>query len=142
MAKAKRKKKSDKGYRFVVSTARRIFSTLLLALVLLLLVVFGRTAYRLSYNVFHQTAVSPEPGKQVVVMIPPDATVREIATILSNAGLIEDTQLFMWQERFSAYHTSDGSAYQNGQYRLSTAMTPNEILAVLAGEAEELDAQS
>ena len=139
MAKKLKRRKRSKGYEFFVSSVRRIIAILLLALVVLSIIVLARAANRIGYNVFHQTGVDPEPGKQVIIMIPPDATTREIATILNNAGLIEDVNLFMFQERFSPYHGND-EGYKNGQYRLSTAMTPNEILAVLSGEEGDLDA--
>ena len=133
------KKKSDTGYRIIVSGVRNLVGILLLMLVLLLIFILGRTAYRFGYAVFNQTAMAPLPGENITVTIPAGASPREIGQILENAGLVGDASLFAAQERLSVYHkkiTADDFA--GGTYRLNTSQKPDDILAVLAGEAEGL----
>ena len=127
-------KRKSSGYRVAVSGARRLVALLLLILVVIIIIFLGRTAYRFGYGVFHQTAMSAPPGESVLVMIPMDNDVPEVASILYNAGLIESEQLFIVQERFSAYHVAEGSPFRGGRYRFSTAQTPEEMMAMMAGE--------
>ena len=133
------KKRKDTGYRVAVSGARRLVSLLLFALVLLIIFFLGRTAYHFGYSVFHQVPMSDPPGENITVSIPEDADMKEIGTILKNAGLVSDVTLFRVQERLSEYHTQlkkDG--VQGGTFRLNTSLTTDEILAVLAGETTDV----
>ncbi len=128
--------KKSAGYRAAVSGARRLVSLLLLVLVVISIIFLGRTAYRFGYGVFHQEALSEPPGESILVMIPMDNTVREVASILHNAGLIEDEWMFVAQERLSEYHSKEGSSFKGGRYRFSTAQTPAEMMAAMAGDTE------
>ena len=130
------KHKQDTGYKVAVFGASRLVGILLLVLMILVILFLGRTAYRFGYSVFHEEAVSSQPGEQITVTIPEGATVREIGVILQNAGLIRDANLFVVQERLSEYHKKEGTAFAPGTYRLSTAQTPTEMMGVLAGDEE------
>ena len=127
------RQKHSSGYRFAVAGIRRVISLLALVLIVMLIISLGRNAYRFGYSIFHQEAVSPPPGDRITVEIPQNATAGEVATILHNAGLIEDRNLFLVQERLSPYHNH----LQSGRFRLSTAQTADEMLAVLAGEVSD-----
>ena len=133
------KRRKDEGYRVAVSGARRLVSLLLLILVVIVIFFIGRTAYRFGYSVFHQEPMAAAPGENITVVIPEHASVREIGVILQNAGLIEDVSLFRVQERLSAYHKQiTDEKFQGGSFRLNTSQTTDEILAVIAGEATEV----
>ena len=49
-----------------------------------------------------------------------------------NKGLISDAKLFWLQERLSEYH----GMIQPGTYDLSTNMTPDEMIQIMAGAAD------
>ena len=125
--------KHSAGYRAAVGGVKRIIGLLLLILTVLLIIGLVRSAFRFGYSIFHQEAVSPPPGDRITVEIPQDATAEEVATILNNAGLIADRNLFLVQERLSPYH----GKIVSGRYRLSTAQTADEMLAVLAGDVPD-----
>ncbi len=126
------------GYRAAVTGIKKIISLLLLVLIVMLIIGLGRSAYRFGYSIFHQEAVSPPPGDRITVEIPQNATPGEIATILNNAGLITDRNLSLVQARLSPYHGKTGS----GRFRLSTAQTTDEMLAVLAGDVPDEEPES
>ena len=92
---------------------------------------FATLAYAYGYQIYNQKPVSEGEGIYVHVTIPDGAGTSEIAKILKRAGVIEDTRLFTMQERLSAYH----GKLQPGEYDLSTAMTPDEIMAIMAQNA-------
>ena len=139
---AKRKKQTS--YSIAVGGARTILSILAVLLILIALIWASRTAYRFGYSIFHEEAMAKAPGETLTVEIPEDAGVREIGTILSNAGLINDVSLFVVQERLSDYHTKEGTMMHAGKFRVSTAMTPTQLMEVLSGDPieEEEDAGS
>ena len=132
------KKRSNTGYRVAVSGARRLVSLLLFALVLIIIFFLGRTAYHFGYSVFHQVPVAQPPGENITVTIAEGADAREIGMTLRNAGLIEDITLFRVQERLSAYHKDLSEDFKGGTFRLNTSQTTDELLAVIAGEATEV----
>ena len=132
------KKRSNTGYRVAVSGARRLVSLLLFALVMIVIFFLGRTAYHFGYSVFHQVPVAEPPGENITVTIAEGADAREIGITLRNAGLIEDVTLFRVQERLSAYHKELSEDFKGGTFRLNTSQTTDELLAVIAGEATEV----
>ena len=69
----------------------------------------------------------------LVIWIKEDATSYDIAKTLKSKGLIEDTLVFWVQEKLSNY----SGKMKPGTYLLSTAYTPNRIMGILAGDAEQ-----
>ena len=132
------KKRRNTGYRVAVSGARRLVALLLFALVMIIIFFLGRTAYHFGYSVFHQVPVSKPPGEYITVTIAEGADAREIGMTLRNAGLIEDITLFRVQERLSEYHKQLSEDFKGGTFRLNTSQTTDELLAVIAGEATEV----
>ena len=66
-------------------------------------------------------------------VIKEDATAYDIAKTLKSKGLIEDTLVFVIQEKLSNY----SGKMRPGTYLLSTAYTPTRIMGILAGDAEQ-----
>ena len=94
--------------------------------------------YLFGYNIFNQQAMNPGEGQEVTVVIKEDATSYDIAKTLKSKGLIEDTLVFWVQEKLSNY----SGKMKPGTYLLSTAYTPNRIMGILAGDAEQEGATS
>ena len=67
------------------------------------------------------------------MVIKEGASVYDIGKTLKKKGLIEDAKVFYVQEKLSNYK----GRLNPGTYILSTAFTPDQIMAVLAGEQEE-----
>ena len=62
----------------------------------------------------------------------------DIARTLKSKGLIDDALVFVVQEKLSNY----SGKMRPGTYLLSTAYTPNRIMGILAGDAEQEGAAS
>ncbi len=107
-------------------------------IVAMLISKYAKLAYNYGYHIFNQSAVSSGTGRTVTFTVGSGDSVETIADNLAGVGLITDKNLFKLQERFSEYHGKE----QAGTYELSTAMTPEEMLAIMAGteaESEETD---
>lgn len=114
----------------VLSITLRIVVTALVAMLLLRL---GEEAYRYGHSVFHTQALDPEPGRQVAVSIGEGDSVSDISKLLEQKGLIEDWKLFYIQVRLSKYYKT----ITPGEYTLTTAMDPKQMMAVMSGAGSE-----
>ena len=115
------------------SIVRFIFGLVISIVIMMLVYRFALDAYDFGYRIFAETPVSPEPGLTMSVAIVEGKSVMEIGEILEGKGLIRDAYLFYLTEMFSTYHKK----LQPGVYELSTAMTPEEMMAVMAANATE-----
>jgi len=87
-------------------------------------------AYDFGFRIFSEEPMTPEPGYTMSVAIVEGKSAMEIGQILEDKGLIESAYLFYIQEKLSDYHDK----LQPGIYELSTAMTPEEMMAIMAAE--------
>lgn len=114
-----------------------VVETVIKVLVVAVIVTYvfrGATAaYDFGYRVFADKPVSASNGRTITVGIAESASVKEIAEMLQERGLIEDAKLFMVQEFLSAYH----GEICPGIYDLSTSMTAEEMLAIMSTPAKE-----
>ena len=97
--------------------------------VVMLISRYSKMAYDYGYHIFNQSAVSSGSGRSVTFTVRSGDTVDTIADNMAGVGLITDKRLFKIQERFSEYQGME----KPGTYELSTAMTPEEMLAIMAG---------
>ena len=111
----------------VLSITWRIVITALIAMALVRL---GEEAYHYGHSVFHTQPIDPEPGRQVAVSIEDGADVAGIGKLLEKKGLIEDWKLFYIQVRLSKY----SKTLKSGEYTLTTAMAPKDMMIVMSGE--------
>ena len=96
--------------------------------VVMLISRYSKMAYEYGYHVFNQVPVSSGVGRTVTVTISEGDSASTVADKLASVGLITDKNLFKLQERFSDYHGLETP----GTYELSTAMTPEEMLQIMA----------
>ncbi len=106
--------------------------------VVMLISKYSKVAYDYGYHIFNQAAVSSGSGRSVTFTVRNGDTADDIAFNLAGVGLITDQRLFKIQERFSEYQGME----QPGTYELSTAMTPEEMLAIMAGGASDAQGDS
>ncbi len=121
-----------------ISITSAIIRVVLLIIFLFLLIKYSKVAYSYGRGIFNQTPVSAGEGEYFNVTILEGETVSELADALEGAGLIKDAFLFRIQEYFSEYHGLE----QPGVYTLSTAMTPDEMLAIICANADKGDSES
>lgn len=90
-------------------------------------------AYDYGYRIFTEKPVSLGEGRIISVSVEDPVSVMEIGTMLEERGLIRDAKLFVMQELLSENH----GKIQPGIYDLSTAMTAEEMMDVMAADAPE-----
>ena len=121
------------GKYLVGAVIEAVIKVIVIAVVVMFVFRTATTAYDFGYKVFADKAVSVSGGSTVTVVIAESASVKDIAQMLEEKGLIEDARLFVVQELLSAYH----GEILPGIYDLSTSMTAEEMLAVMSTPAEE-----
>jgi UPF0755 protein len=95
-------------------------------------------AYDYGYRVFAEEPVSVGEGRIISVIVEKDDSVTDVGKMLEEKGLIRDAKLFTIQEFLSEHH----GKIQPGIYDLSTSMTSQEMLAVMAADSTEEDSDS
>lgn len=89
----------------------------------------SKLAYNYGYQIFNQKPVSSGEGRTVTITVESGEGSKAIGAKLAEAGLITDKNLFFLQEKFSEYSGME----KPGEYELSTSMTPEQMLEIMAG---------
>lgn len=92
-------------------------------------------AYDYGFRVFTEEPVSQGEGRTITVSVEEPVSVRDVGRMLEERGLIRDANLFVIQELVSENH----GKLQPGIYDLSTAMTAEEMMDVMAADAPKED---
>lgn len=90
-------------------------------------------AYDYGYRIFKEPPMSAGEGRTVSVTIAEDTTPKSLGEMLENKGLVRDAKLLVLQYYCSEYRKD----IKTGTFELSTAMTAEEMFAVMAAEQEE-----
>ena len=112
-----------------------LFFLRLAILILVVAAIFriGQTTYNYCYGVVSDTAVDPEPGRDVSVTITRDMSAGKVAKLLERKGLVESADVFKVQLKVTKY----GDKLKEGTYVLNTSMTPREMMKIMAGEVDD-----
>lgn len=114
--------------KFVLGLLDAAIKIAFVIIVVMLISRYSKMAYEYGYHIFNQVPVSSGTGRAVTVTISEGDSASTIADKLASVGLITDKNLFKLQEKFSDYHGLETP----GTYELSTAMTPEEMLQIMA----------
>lgn len=117
----------------VLTVLSTVFKITIIAVIILGVYNLSMKAYAFGYDIFYETSVSEGSGAMTTVTIVEGKSVKEIGKILEEKGLIKSATLFYVQEIFSPYQGD----LKPGVYELSTSMTPQEMMAVMAADTEE-----
>lgn len=130
-----KKKNSDRGYQAAIAGARGVIRILIYIVIILLLILAGKTAYSFGYLVFDQrpATVIREEGEDVTVVVKEGDSVYDVGKTLVSKGLSDSPLVFWVQERLSEYK----GMIRPGTYLLNTEDNVDEMLAVLSGEDTE-----
>ena len=115
-----------------VSIVGTIMKAVIAIVAVMLIYRYAMIAYSYGYQIYNQQPLAAGEGRSVSVSISESDSVNDIGTMLVNKGLISDAKLFWLQERLSEYH----GMIQPGTYDLSTSMTPDEMIQIMAGAAD------
>ena len=88
------------------------------------------TCYDYGYRIFTEPAISSGEGRKITVTLTSDMS--EVRVTLQEKGLVRDGRLFALQYLLSEYKKD----WKPGTYELSTAMTAEEMMEVMAGQTE------
>lgn len=89
--------------------------------------------YDYGYRVFTEPAIGVGEGYPVTITITGEESAMELGELFARRGLSRDARLFALQYLFSEYRED----VTPGTYELSTAMTADEMFAVMAAPAGE-----
>ena len=117
----------------IITMLETIVKIVILAAVVVFVFRTSTQAYDFGYRVFADEPMSASGGRTITVGIAEDASLKEIANMLEEKGLIEDANLFIVQELLSAYH----GKILPGIYDLSTDMKAEQMLEIMSTSAEE-----
>ena len=107
--------------------------TLLFVLVVFLLIFVGRGLYDFGQKIFREEALtSSEYAYSKEITIPEGNSVMDVAELLEEEGMIEDSKLFFVQVLLSDYYKK----FVPGTYTISTDMKPTEIMVTISPEPE------
>ncbi|MCI8927929.1 MAG: endolytic transglycosylase MltG [Lachnospiraceae bacterium] len=112
----------------IVAMIETIIKIAILAAVVVFVFRGATQAYDFGYRVFADQPVSVSGGRTITIGVSENASVKEVAQMLEERGLIEDSKLFIVQELLSAYHNK----ILPGIYDLSTDMTAEQMLEVMS----------
>lgn len=115
------------------ATLQLIIKVVVFAYIIMYIIRAANSAYEYGYRVFAETPVSAGEGRTISVYIEASDSARDVGKMLQEKGLIRDANLFLIQELLSENHGN----IQPGIYDLSTSMTAQEMLAVIAQEPED-----
>lgn len=126
------------GKYLAVTVVETIIKVVVIAAVIVFVMRGVTVAYDFGYRVFADEPVSISDGRTITVGVAEGASVKDVAEMLEEKGLIEDAKLFVVQELLSAYHDK----ILPGIYDLSTDMKAEEMLEIMSTPAEESDSES
>lgn len=111
---------------------------IVLAVVIVMYIYKWATAsYDFGYRIFTEQPMSVGEGRIISVEITEDATAKSIGRMLEEKGLIRDRNVFFLQELLSEHRGEE----KPGIYDLSTAMTADEILAIISGNENSMESE-
>ena len=111
-----------------------VFNAVLIIVAVMLIYYFAVSAYQYGVRIYGEPAISEEPGTEINVTITDGMDFKGIAKQLYEKGLVREERLFYIQERLSNY-SEDG--FVAGDYVLSTAMTPDEMMDVMGAGGDD-----
>ena len=117
----------------IATVVETIIKVVVLAVAVMFIVRGATKAYDFGYRVFADKPVSVSGGRTITVGVSENMSVKDIATMLEEKGLIEDADLFVVQELLSAYH----GEIRPGIYDLSTDMTAAQMMEIMSTVTQE-----
>jgi len=113
---------------FIVSVATAAVKIIVLILLVRYVIGVATTAYDFGYRIFTEEPMSAGEGITYTVELSEETTPQQVAEALEDYGLIRDKNLFYVQYLLSSYKDK----LMPGNYELSTAMTADEMLEIMA----------
>lgn len=118
------------------SIVSAVFGTIL-KVILTIAVIFvlyrgANFCYDYGYRIFTEPAISSGEGRSVTVAVAEGMSPTQIGEMFQQKGLVKDAKLFALQYMFSEYRQD----VKSGTFELSTAMTAEEMMEVMAAGSD------
>ena len=97
--------------------------------IILSIIYLGQSTYRYTRAAFSNEAFEEAPGKTVRITISEPVSGKELADVLEENGLIEDSLVFQIQMKMAGF----GKTVAADTYELNTSMPPSELFKILSG---------
>ena len=120
-----------KSKQLAISTLSAIVKIAALIFILTVVMKYATKAYDFGYRIFTEPPVAEGEGIYYTVTIQDGVGAKSIAEQLEEFGLIRDKNLFYVQYMLSDYKDK----LQPGTYKLSTAMTAENMMQIMAKDA-------
>ena len=120
---------------FVMSLAETVIKIVAAVFIIMFVYDTAVKAYDYGYRVFAEEPMTIGEGRIISIYVKEEDSVKDIGNTLEDKGLIRDANLFLVQELVSEYH----GKIQPGIYDLNTSMSTEEMLEIMAADAEEED---
>lgn len=118
----------------VVGAVAGAIIRVVIAILAVYLIYRGATVcYDYGYRIFTEPAMTAGEGRVVTVTVTGDMSASDIGKLFESRGLVRDAKLFTLQYYLSEYVKD----VKPGVFELSTAMTAEEMMAVMAASGEE-----
>lgn len=126
----------DKGFRIAITSLKTVVRILIMIFIVLAIIYAARRIYKLGYEAFsvRPVAENADEGKDVTVVIKRNMSLREIAELLNENGLIDESEIaFVIQANAYGY----AKTIKPGPYVLNTSMSVQEMLEFMSKTDEE-----
>ena len=91
----------------------------------------GLSSYSFGYRVYTEPAVSSGNGQSMLVQVTEDMSLKDLAEVLEEKGLIRDARLFELQATLCKFEP------KMGNYTLKTSMTPSQMMEAMTPTKED-----
>ena len=117
-----------KGLNVAASVFGAIWRVAIIVVAVLVIYRGAHICYEYGYRIYTEPAVETGEGRVETVTITPAMTPKDIGELLEKRGLIKDGTLFIFQYYLSEFVKD----VKPGTFELSTAMTAEEMMEVMA----------
>lgn len=122
--------KTTQNVNTIVSTVISVsVNVIFIAVVVMGIYFLANKSYSFGNAIFNAAPVDSYNGRTVVVTIPENAKLMEVARLMKNAGVVKDEYVFAVQILISGDNGKVEIA--PGTYSLSTSMLPSEIIKTI-----------
>ena len=91
----------------------------------------GLSSYSFANRVYTEPAVSSGNGQSMLVQVTEDMSLKDLAEVLEEKGLIRDARLFYLQATLCKFEP------KMGNYTLKTSMTPSQMMEAMTPTKED-----
>lgn len=91
----------------------------------------GLSSYNFGYRVYTEPAVAEGNGQSMLVQVTDDMSLKMLAEVLEEKGLIRDAKLFYLQATLCKFEPGMGS------YKLKTSMTASQMMETMTPAKED-----